>query len=68
MRFLIGWAFIFLVVFNIAVNWWALLYNVYHSIKAIVRKLIDQYKARKTLKLKPPENDMRILDTTDISM
>ena len=46
MRYALGWAFIFITVFNITVNWCALFYKVYLAIRDIVRKLIQNYRAK----------------------
>ncbi len=46
MRYTLGWAFIFITVLNIAVNWGALFYKVFLAIKDIVRKLIYNYRVK----------------------
>jgi hypothetical protein len=46
MRYALGWAFIFIAVLNIAVNWGAMFYKVFLAIKDIVRKLIHNYRVK----------------------
>ena len=52
MRYTLGWVFISITVFNIAVNWCALFYKVYLAIRDLVRKQIHNYRAKKAVKAK----------------
>ena len=52
MRYALGWAFIFIAVLNIAVNWCALFFKAYLAIRDILRKYIHNNRVKLALKAK----------------
>ena len=51
-RYMYGWAFIGVAVFNIACNWGALFYKVYLSVRYMIRKAIYEWRVKKYLAAK----------------